>query len=449
MPTTSNMNLNLPTVSVTIGPTWASQLNTALTVVDDHNHTSGKGVLIPSAGLNINDDLSFNGHNVVSPRAIQLENLVSVPNTVNDIATIAAVNDELYYIDGAGNQIQITSGGSLNAAALGAIGGDYGVSTALLAFYNINETFVFTKDTNEAAPIDCGPIAIRDIAANANSVTIKSPVGLASDYDLTLPAALPGSGSRLVQVSSTGVMTLVPTPPASNSAFVSIDSSGVVGTKFAISGNNVSGIEDLTISGTLNCNTDLIVGNDLDVTGNIDITGNAVFGSNVNIAGDVVITGTGTHSVTPEFANESLSEVTTGWTTFTAALNTVTAGNRVPTFTSSLGYYFKIGKLVFVEVRMSGTVSFSGAASFTQLYLELPVTAATYTKGFFPCGSMTNSSSGFQYTIVGNITSSSTGQLRLSRIADLAGDYVDLTALSFNTTPNTCSFNVSFFYVSA
>jgi hypothetical protein len=47
---TANMNLSLPTVSVTIGPTWATQLNTALETVDVHDHTSGKGVQVPLPG---------------------------------------------------------------------------------------------------------------------------------------------------------------------------------------------------------------------------------------------------------------------------------------------------------------------------------------------------------------------------------------------------------------
>ena len=57
---TSFLNLTLPTVTVTLGPTWATQINAAFEVIDEHDHTSGKGVQIPTAGLNINDDLDFN-----------------------------------------------------------------------------------------------------------------------------------------------------------------------------------------------------------------------------------------------------------------------------------------------------------------------------------------------------------------------------------------------------
>ena len=59
---TTNMNLTLPTVSITVGPEWATLLNAALTDIDAHDHTSGKGVKITPAGLNINADLELNGN---------------------------------------------------------------------------------------------------------------------------------------------------------------------------------------------------------------------------------------------------------------------------------------------------------------------------------------------------------------------------------------------------
>lgn len=48
---TPDMGLVLPTVSVTPGPTWASQLNTAFNVVDSHTHVAGSGALIQPLSL--------------------------------------------------------------------------------------------------------------------------------------------------------------------------------------------------------------------------------------------------------------------------------------------------------------------------------------------------------------------------------------------------------------
>ena len=44
--TTTNMGLVLPTPGERLGPTWATDLNTALTLVDSHDHSSGKGIQI-------------------------------------------------------------------------------------------------------------------------------------------------------------------------------------------------------------------------------------------------------------------------------------------------------------------------------------------------------------------------------------------------------------------
>jgi len=48
-----NMNLPIPGVGQTLGPTWATDLNNSLTLVDQHNHTAGYGVPIPPAGLKV------------------------------------------------------------------------------------------------------------------------------------------------------------------------------------------------------------------------------------------------------------------------------------------------------------------------------------------------------------------------------------------------------------
>ena len=71
MPNTSpNMNLivPIPSTGVTgtgdVGPGYAQNIsNDLLTTIDTHDHSSGKGVQVTPAGLNINADLSFNNNN--------------------------------------------------------------------------------------------------------------------------------------------------------------------------------------------------------------------------------------------------------------------------------------------------------------------------------------------------------------------------------------------------
>ena len=52
------LNLTLPDVGVTLGPTWATDLNTALTRVDEHDHSSiGRNLGV--SALTIDGDLDF------------------------------------------------------------------------------------------------------------------------------------------------------------------------------------------------------------------------------------------------------------------------------------------------------------------------------------------------------------------------------------------------------
>lgn len=203
---TPNMDLNLPIPGTTFGPAWASDVNTALELVDSHDHTSTKGVRVPSAGLNINATLSF--QNQAASNVGELR-LTTQTGTGTNNGALRSVNGDLYYRDGVGNNVRITSGGALDASALGAIGGDYGISTALAAFYNANETFVFTRDTNEAAAMDLGPVTIRDTAASALGVTVKSPTSLAAGYQLTLLTGLPASNALLMVTSAGQIYTSV------------------------------------------------------------------------------------------------------------------------------------------------------------------------------------------------------------------------------------------------
>jgi hypothetical protein len=199
------MGLNLPTPSITPGPTWASELNTALTAVDAHNHTSGQGIQVPSAGININSDLSFQGYNGVDFNSTRFDSLGSPLSAGTDIGCVYVVNGDLYYNNSIGQQIQITAAGALNATSIGGIGGDYGTSTASVFYQSVNQTFYFWQNTNQSANLDIGPVTIRGTGASAFGVKLIPSGAMAGNYSLTFPAALPASTS-LITVGSSGTM---------------------------------------------------------------------------------------------------------------------------------------------------------------------------------------------------------------------------------------------------
>jgi len=211
MPTTPNMSMLLPIPTVTPGPTYASENNDAFEVIDQHDHTPGKGLPIPSNGLNINNDLPFNGYNAGILRSTQFQNQGSPLSLPGDISSLYVSNGNLYYNNSIGQQVQLTSGAALNASSIGGIGGDYVGSGALVFYTSLNRTFTFWSATNVPANLDAGSITIREVALSPNGITIQSPTGLASSYSVTLPPALPSGPSFLTIDASGQISNNIPT----------------------------------------------------------------------------------------------------------------------------------------------------------------------------------------------------------------------------------------------
>jgi hypothetical protein len=119
MPTTANMSLVLPTVSSTLGPDWATLLNAALTLVDTHDHSSGKGVKVTPTGLNLNANVTLNDFYLTDVGSMRLTSLGATLVTPSDVGSIYNVNGNLYWNNDAGTAVQLTSGGSPVAASDG------------------------------------------------------------------------------------------------------------------------------------------------------------------------------------------------------------------------------------------------------------------------------------------------------------------------------------------
>lgn len=211
---TPNMNLNLPTIGVDSGLTWENDINNNAVLIDQHNHTSGYGVQISPAGLNINADLPINGNNLLSLRSVRF-NAQSAPLSLpTDLGCLYVSGVDLYFNDENGNQIQITSGGTVNATSSGISSG-----TATASFST--SVLVVNSASNTPANIQGASILLGNTGVSGSKyVTLSPPSSLASNYSLTLP--------------------LVP----STQSFVTIDSSGNFGTPmpYVRSTGNVVGV---------------------------------------------------------------------------------------------------------------------------------------------------------------------------------------------------------------
>lgn len=111
----SFMNLDLPTVSVTLGPDWADELNAALSVIEDHDHSDGKGTKVKTAGLDINANLNFNSFTAFGLQSVKLATQSATLSGASYAQSVFSYAGDLYYTSGSGTPVQITSGGTIVA----------------------------------------------------------------------------------------------------------------------------------------------------------------------------------------------------------------------------------------------------------------------------------------------------------------------------------------------
>lgn len=206
---TPNMLLSLPTVSVTIGPDWANQVNAAFETVDAHDHTSDKGARITPAALDINADLDVSGQVFYNFKSIRFQDQTSTLTGSANSNALYTVNGDLYFTTGAGSAVQITSGGSIVTTPSSAqtfetiaISGDLLIGNSDTFVYIIVDTSANRQITLPlASGVSAGRIYI-----------IKDASGLSNDNPITVTTQGSDSvdGASFQQLESTyGSWTLI------------------------------------------------------------------------------------------------------------------------------------------------------------------------------------------------------------------------------------------------
>jgi len=187
--TSPNMGLPIPIPSVDPGPDYANNLAASLLQVDSHNHTTGQGVQIPPAGLNINSALTFQNNPATNLSYAALTAGLSASTTVQSLSSAPASGiNELWYTDSNGLATQITKNGVVNAIAASIPGQSYASGTF---------TWKQGAGSNTPANFDIGSVTIRpNTALTSNGVQLTPPSAIASFYSVALPL-LPGSQSFL------------------------------------------------------------------------------------------------------------------------------------------------------------------------------------------------------------------------------------------------------------
>lgn len=297
------MALPLPIPGVDPGPDYALNNNVCFTLIDQHNHTTGKGVAVPPAGLNINTDLTFQNQNATTLRSARFNIQGSLLSGALDLGCCYVSGVDLYFNDVNGNQVRLTASGAV-AGTPGSIANL--VSPASATYVSGTPAFVFQSDVSTPANLDGGSLTIRQVVASAHGVTLASPNSLAANYQWTWPASLPGGGIRLVNVNSSGQLgsswEFDGSTIGLSGDLVQVQPQGVTATQIAnatITGTQLSSNIDLPGKHATAGSQDIVVSanpatNGLQIVrGNVGVTGTI----NVGEGFSVVHNGTGHYTL--------------------------------------------------------------------------------------------------------------------------------------------------------
>lgn len=268
-----NMNLPVPGVGVEAGPQYAVDVNNCLSLIDQHDHSAGSGVQITPDGLNINNNLTLNSNFLINVGGITLIAQGSTPG----ISTVYESGVDLFYVDGLGNNVQLTANGGV-AGSPGSIANL--TSPASAAYVAANKTFVWQSDVTAAANMDAGSLLMRNLSPNSTfALTLQPPAGLSTNYSITLPA-LPSS-QKIMTLDASGDMAAPYT---------------VDGSTIAIS-SNVIGVPAGGITTTQIANNTIVAGNIANGTiTSTQIAAQGIARSNMYHNGQVITSSSGTFS---------------------------------------------------------------------------------------------------------------------------------------------------------
>lgn len=178
------MSLIIPGVGTEAGPTYAFDVNASLILLDQHDHSLGRGVQITPAGLNINAQLDMQENDLINVNTLGFSAQDSASTLIQSLSVAPGGGtglQDLWFTDGVGNQIQITKSGIVNVVASSIPGESYA-----------GGTFIWDQ-TQDGAPttpanFDIGSITLRpNTAATTYGVTLSPPSAIASSYTLLLP----------------------------------------------------------------------------------------------------------------------------------------------------------------------------------------------------------------------------------------------------------------------
>lgn len=322
-----NMGLTIPITGVELGPEWANELNNSLSILDGHNHSPGNGVLITPLAMSIDSDLSINQNNLTSVRSVRLQAQPGPLATPGDVGCLYEAGVDLYYNDGSGNQVRLTQNGAITGTP-GSITNLIPPATA--SYVPLSGKFVWQSAVNTPANLDAASIILRNFTVNSFGLTLAPPLGLTSNYQVTLPP-LP-TQTKVMTLNTSGAMNSV-TYDQVGQSMTSVGANAI-GTSMTLTGANAIGLSmtspgadaiagDMTVTGanaigiTMNSTGANAIGQDMTATGANAVANSRTrtVGTSVGVGGVAISNSSGdysTNSTDVLVTNMSVSIQTTG-----------------------------------------------------------------------------------------------------------------------------------------
>lgn len=200
-PTLPNTGITLPALGSDSG-TWDDENNACWQDYDAHDHTAGNGARIPTAGININADLSFGGFAGVHLGQISFDQIATLVTGATSLFVDAA-DHELYWRTAGGANVKLTAGASINTSLVGGILGDYTAVGAKFSYDDANKRYTAQDESSDWARIASADLQIyQQGTAESVFVGLSAPTALAASYNLMLPLVLPSAAVPLVSDAS-------------------------------------------------------------------------------------------------------------------------------------------------------------------------------------------------------------------------------------------------------
>jgi len=384
---TTYMQMDLPVPGVTIDPLWASNLNDALTnKVDLHDHTSGLGVQVPTAGLNINADLSLQSNDLTEIRSLSLNNNVSTLPS-GDVRALYASGGNLYYNNNSGTAIQITTGSSLNTGALALnvweiheLAGNLTLTGAESYVFIDTDTgstrtinlppassvtggryFVIKDKTGDAASnnITVSPNGSDTIDGAASSTTVNSAYG-------SLIIVSDGVSAWLTTNNTSGFVRLGGDLLGTGSTVTSPKVGSLTGISSLVTMANNTALNSRNAANSINVNLAKVSGSDVATFGDSQVAGTLSGTSLTLTAGTTSITGTANTSIGLT-ATTSMSLAATTTNSLTAGTSLTLSAGTTASLTASSGVLTLTGQGGITGTATTGNVSFTATAGAVTL----------------------------------------------------------------------------------